>query len=42
MERKIQATKRNYGIDFLRIISMIFVICHHIQMQGGLINATLK
>ena len=40
MLNKGQATKRNYGIDFLRIISMLFVICHHILMQGGLINAT--
>lgn len=40
MVNSLQTTKRNYGIDLLRIISMIFVICHHILMQGGLINAS--
>lgn len=30
--------KRNYGIDLLRVLSMIFVIILHCNLQGGLIS----
>ena len=37
MGRNDIAPKRNFGIDFLRIISMLFVICYHILSQGGIL-----
>ena len=30
-----ESKKRNFGIDFTRIISMIFIINHHIIFHGG-------
>ena len=30
MEKIIEKKERNYGIDLLRIISMIFIIAHHL------------
>lgn len=30
--------KRNYGIDLLRIFSMIMIACHHILYHGGLLE----
>lgn len=32
--------KRNYGIDFLRILSMFFVLLLHILKQGGILAST--
>jgi len=34
--------KRNYGIDFLRILSMLFVLLLHILKQGGILSALDK
>lgn len=34
----MEKDKRNYGIDFLRVLSMIFVIILHCNLQGGLIS----
>lgn len=31
---------RNYGVDFLRIVSMLLIIIAHIMTQGGLLAAT--
>ena len=33
---------RNYGIDFLRILSMFFVLLLHILNQGGVIASSEK
>ena len=30
--------KRNYGIDLLRIISMVMIACHHILYHGGILE----
>lgn len=30
--------KRNYGIDLLRIFSMIMIACHHILYHGGILE----
>ena len=30
-------SSRNYGIDALRIISMVMIITHHILVHGGII-----
>ena len=45
MERKnILSTKRkrNYGIDILRILSILFIINHHIIYHGGPLFKTKK
>ena len=45
MERKnILSTKRkrNYGIDILRILSILFIINHHIIYHGGPLSKTKK
>ena len=34
--------KRNYGIDFLRILSMLFVLLLHILKQGGILSSLDK
>lgn len=34
-------TKRDYGIDLLRIVSMLMVPMVHILGQGGVIGATV-
>lgn len=31
--------KRNYGIDFLRILSMLMVVFLHVLLQGGILGA---
>lgn len=33
-------TKRKYGIDLLRILSMLFIVILHLLKQGGLLDAT--
>ena len=35
MDQNDTILKRNYGIDLLKIISMLFVIIHHIILWGG-------
>ena len=32
-------TKRNYGIDLLRIVSMVMIVILHILGQGGVLDA---
>ena len=32
------AEKRNYGIDLLRVFSMIMIACHHILYHGGILE----
>lgn len=41
-EIKILKNNRNYGLDLARIISMIFIINHHIIFHGGLLSKTKK
>ena len=36
----IQKKERNYGIDLLRIVSMIMVVLLHVLGAGGLLDAT--
>ena len=36
----LKKNKRNYGIDLARIISMIFIINHHIIFHGGILSKT--
>ena len=36
----IQKKERNYGIDLLRIVSMIMVVLLHVLGAGGLLEAT--
>lgn len=38
----INEKKRNYGIDLLRIISMLFIINHHIIFHGGFLSKTKR
>ncbi len=40
MELKKVKTERNYGIDLLRIVSMLFVVALHTLNQGGILNNT--
>ena len=40
--QKIKRNKRNYGIDLVRIISMILIINHHIIYHGGPLFNTQK
>ena len=35
-------TERNYGIDLLRIVSMIMIITLHVLRQGGILSTTSK
>lgn len=34
----VNKTERNYGIDLLRIISMIMITTHHVMLHGGIIE----
>lgn len=29
---------RNYGIELLRVLSMLMIVCHHILLHGGLLD----
>ena len=40
--QKIKKNNRNYGIDLVRIISMILIINHHIIYHGGPLFKTQK
>jgi len=40
MELNKVKTERNYGIDLLRIVSMLFVVALHTLNQGGILNNT--
>ncbi len=42
MGKIILNPKRNYGIDFLRILSMFFVLLLHILKQGGILATVEK
>ncbi len=42
MEKIKLNPNRNYGIDFLRILSMLFVLLLHILKQGGILNSLEK
>lgn len=35
-------SKRNYGIDFLRIISMLMVVMLHVLLQGGILDSCTR
>lgn len=39
MASHIVCTPRNFGIDCLRSISMLMVVCYHVLSQGGIIGA---
>lgn len=39
---KAESGERNYGIDFLRILSMFFVIMLHCLGKGGILDAAAK
>ena len=39
---QIQRTERNMGIDLLRIVSMLMVVCLHVLGQGGVLNGISK
>ena len=39
---KMESNKRNIGIDFLRILSMFYVIILHSLGRGGIVDATVK
>ena len=41
MDVKTQSTKRNYGIDLLRLVAAFYVIILHTLLQGGLFSATV-
>lgn len=41
MSINISVTKRDYGIDLLRVVSMLMVPMVHILGQGGVIGATV-
>ena len=39
-ENTVIVSSRNYGIDLLRIISMIMVVVLHVLRHGGVIEGT--
>ena len=39
-EKKDDISRRNYGIDMLRIISMIMIPILHVLGHGGILDAT--
>ena len=40
--KKMKKQDRNYGIDLLRILSMVFVIVLHSLGQGGILSASVS
>ena len=38
-QRLLNENARNYGVDFLRIISMIFVVMLHVLKRGGILGS---
>ncbi len=36
------AREKNYGVDFLRILSMFMVVCLHVLGQGGILDAVTQ
>lgn len=42
MKKVKMSSDRNYGIDFLRILSMFFVLVLHINWQGGILDSLVK
>lgn len=40
--QKTQKPERNYGIELLRIISMLFIVVLHVIGQGGIVGSTAQ
>ena len=39
---KLEIRERNYGIDLLRLVSMLYVVILHVLGQGGVLGAVAE